>query len=451
MRISNALIALLVFVLSLVSLVWQARSPYISLWDEMYHLSYVQYVFEGPLIPAPLQEMGSWSRYIFSCAEVYPNGFVTSLQCGTILPLEAFPEAGRNSAAHWTPIYYFLTATLMVPILGALDLFQWNSGDYWLAARIATATLWSLGCVALYLIVGKIYKSKVSGASVALLASSLPFVFYNGSFVTPYALAPLTAAVIFIVAFQLSAVSTKATSFINVVLLLGLVALSVWALPQNFLLVAILGLSLQVTHFARARAIDCEERGSSIWKVQNFLMPSLFLLSGIFGYGLYNRWNVFQQGRSFPHPNLPSGSFTEPLDNTFSYIESFQFFFWYGWPKSLYSWPFLDSTELAIGAFWGMISSVGIIYALFLRNQRPFIFSTAVSLLLIAPLTGIFYDITLPFGPPTRYFLPIALLGLTFIGIFQKIPMLRNIIFGLCVVTYFGSFALVPFQDIHAM
>lgn len=428
-------------------MVWHATSPYISLWDEMYHFSYVQYAFNWD-IPVPLDQMGSWSRYVFSCAEVYPNGFVTSLHCGEILPLESFPEAGRNSSAHWPPVYYYFVALLMRPVLWLMSEGGFHSGDFWLAARVSTAMIWALGCSALFVGTRKIFKTNCGALSVALVCSALPGFFYSGSFVTPYALTPLVVGVQLVTANLIFENYGNKVRF-PIIAMIGVTALSVWALPQSMLTFVTLSLGLCISSGINFRT-HINYSGDVISKFVTATKQNiLYVLSGGIGYYSYIRWTEFQQSRSLPQPILPDGSFTSLEDNTFGAFESFKFFIWYAWPKSVYSWQFMEFKELVICAIWAAIATCFIFLALFHRSKLEFPFTIAIAFLICAPFFGLLYDRLLPFGPPMRYFLPEAILGLCFIAMAGQFRRTRNLVMLVTLVTYFISLSLPAFQNLH--
>jgi hypothetical protein len=438
------LIAVVIFFASLVSMVWHTQSPYISLWDEMYHLSYVQYAFSGR-IPVPLDAMGSWSRYVFSCVEVYPNGFVTALKCGQILPLEAFPEAGRNSSAHWTPVYYFFTALLMKPILWILSEVNFHPGDFWLAARIGTSVLWSIGCTSVFVVTRKVFRTTTGAISVSLLLCSLPFVFYNGSFVTPYSLAPVVVGIQLATAHILvSRVDTYSKTLKAIAL--SATTFSVWALPQSITVILILSFAIVIYEFLDGSEHVPDKWMSTSHVLHKFRSALALLAVGLLGYVSYSRWTLFQQSRSLPQPVLPEGAFTQLKDNTFSNLDSFQFFFFYAWPKSIFKWEFLDFNEMIIGITWAVIATLGIFSALFQKNQSRFVRFIAIAFIAAAPFVGLTYDLILPFGPPMRYFLPVAILGLTFVASLSNRLIERNAILWLSIATYGISFTLPAFQ-----
>ncbi len=105
-------IFIVVLVVVAIPLLIRTRESQIAPWDELYHLSYVQYVYEGS-IPKPGDALNTWSREVFSCRPVYPFGVMTFVPCGEIGEPLNYPEGGTNTAGYWPPIYYGVVALLV--------------------------------------------------------------------------------------------------------------------------------------------------------------------------------------------------------------------------------------------------------------------------------------------------------------------------------------------------
>ena len=130
-------VALAVFLVDMTVLVRRALTSDVSLWDEGYHLSYLQYA-HGWHVPRPGEEMNTWARELYTCNPVPPFGGVSTIPCGGDGPDGLYPDNGRNSAAGWPPIYYFVVANLMRPLL-AFGVEPVTSG------RLVSASIWAAG------------------------------------------------------------------------------------------------------------------------------------------------------------------------------------------------------------------------------------------------------------------------------------------------------------------
>jgi hypothetical protein len=190
----------------------------VSPWDELYHLAYVQYMYNFK-IPQPGDELLSWSKYAFSCFPVHPFGFTTALNCGAEGPPEAFPELGRNVAAIWPPLHYGMSSIWM-RVFGASDetsLF---------AARSFSAIAWSFGAgLFCYALISRNKLSKESAISISLLAAIFPMGIFQSVFVTPYCLALGLVSILYLFATSPKLMSTR--GLVNLVIVATLSILTI--------------------------------------------------------------------------------------------------------------------------------------------------------------------------------------------------------------------------------
>jgi hypothetical protein len=177
------LVAAVVFTVTLVVLVRRALTSDVSLWDEGYHLSYVQYARDW-ILPRLGDEMNTWGTDLYTCRPVPPFGLVTSLECGADGPNSMLPDKGLNTAANWPPIYYLLAANLMRPLL-SLGL------EPLAAARLVSAGIWALGAALLGMLVLAQSSSRILGISAGVIAGLLPATWGMSAFVTPHSSALL--------------------------------------------------------------------------------------------------------------------------------------------------------------------------------------------------------------------------------------------------------------------
>ena len=173
------------FTISLVVSFSRATMPFISQWDELYHLSYLQYVSQG-VIPAFGFPMNDWAKTAFSCYPVSLLGISTDVPCGELGAGARYPTGGTNTAAIWPPVYYILAALFMAPIK-----FLFGVSDNLFAARFATSIIWAAGTSLLSLFVFKKSRSFLLGLTFALLTTSLSLFGQSASFVSPHSTVPL--------------------------------------------------------------------------------------------------------------------------------------------------------------------------------------------------------------------------------------------------------------------
>lgn len=180
---SSVRIFVVVLIVVAIPLLIRTREPQIAPWDELYHLSYVQYMYEGS-IPKPGDALNTWSREVFSCRPVYPFGVMTFVPCGEIGEPLNYPEGGTNTAGYWPPIYYGVVALLV-------RLQSLVMSDPFIAARQATAMIWAFGVATVAVGARRLGASIGSLTLIAAVLSSLPAAYFHSAFVTPHASGPL--------------------------------------------------------------------------------------------------------------------------------------------------------------------------------------------------------------------------------------------------------------------
>ena len=174
----------------------------VSPWDELYHLAYVQYMYNFK-VPQIGDELLSWSKYAFSCFPVHPFGMTTSISCGAGGAPESFPELGRNVAAGWPPIYYLLASiwTRLFPVNEANSLF---------IVRGFSVFAWSLGAgLFCYALISRNKISKETAVAISLLIAILPMGLFQSVFVTPHCLTLIWVSAIYLFATSPQSMSPK--------------------------------------------------------------------------------------------------------------------------------------------------------------------------------------------------------------------------------------------------
>jgi GNAT superfamily N-acetyltransferase len=175
-------VLLLVAAADLAILVRRALVDVVSPFDEGYHLSYVQYAYNGS-VPRIGDPMLRWSEEAYSCFLTFPFGQVTGVPCEVDGSSDQYPELGTNTSAGWPPGYYFVVAQLLrvlMPLTG-LDPLH--------AARLGSALLWTAGCVLLAFLVARETRSAALAVATGVLGAATPMAWAIGSYVTPHSAA----------------------------------------------------------------------------------------------------------------------------------------------------------------------------------------------------------------------------------------------------------------------
>lgn len=174
----------------------------VSPWDELYHLAYVQYLYNF-VLPQRGDEILSWSKYAFSCFPVHPYGMTAAVPCGAEAPAQAFPELGRNVAAVWPPIYYALSSIWM-RILGA------NPENALFIGRSFSSLVWGLGAgLFCYALIARNKLRRQSAVFLSLAIALLPLGLFQGLFVTPHSMSLLLTSLIYLSATSPAPLNSK--------------------------------------------------------------------------------------------------------------------------------------------------------------------------------------------------------------------------------------------------
>jgi hypothetical protein len=296
-------ISLAVFIFLFFLYLLKVNTAYISPWDEMYHLSYIQYVFNWHL-PVIGDTLNTWSQAGFNCRDVFPYGRTTPYSCGQfITDIVNYPEAGKNTAAIWPPVYYFVAAIWQ-------HFFLHFIADPILSARIFSAFIWSLGFAFLTWESYSFHRKNLTMFILSILAlGTFSASVYQAVFITPYSTLPMliygflkiinrvqsqsyinTAFFIKIALFQFIAVLT--VPHIIPCLIITLVAILIYAdtSKRNFLLTfAVFSTSILITltwqFLQKARATDLQDYQSLVDPARTVL-ASLSRIGSVFPQGI---------------------------------------------------------------------------------------------------------------------------------------------------------------------
>jgi hypothetical protein len=174
----------------------------VSPWDELYHLAYVQYLYNF-VLPQRGDEILSWSKYAFSCFPVHPYGMTTAVPCGAEAPAQAFPEMGRNVAAVWPPIYYALSSIWM-------RIFGVNPENALFIGRSFSSLVWGLGAgLFCYALITRNQLKSQAAVPLSLVIALLPLGLFQGLFVTPHSMSLLLASLLYLSATSPAPVNEK--------------------------------------------------------------------------------------------------------------------------------------------------------------------------------------------------------------------------------------------------
>jgi hypothetical protein len=409
-----------VFVVDLALLLGRAFAADISPFDEGYHLSYVQYMYQWSL-PRLGDTMGSWSEQMYACHPTYPFGQVTAVPCGVDGPSGAYPEGGANTAAAWPPIYYLVVSVLVRPLiaLGAEPLY---------AARAISCLLWAAGSVLVAHAVMAHRGGIALGVSAGIMATTMPAAWALGSYVTPHSTAMLIgASVIYLLAW-----ASRSRRPVGIVAALTAIASMgiILTLPHAILALGIASVA--------AVALACSESH------QRVRLMSFAVTASLVGVATYFAWGVVNQARARgAGPSQP----VSPAEGVLvAARDNWNLF----WPRGLHEIQFLNGPEAQLATLiaYGSIALVG--YWLLSESavvQR----GVALGLVLAAPILSVGFAYVLNFPLPTRY----GASGWAFALFLMALPsasgVVRGVIVGLTVVTAtvavmsFGHFMiLVP-------
>ena len=441
---------ILFFVVSAVLSISRSDMPFISQWDELYHLSYVQYASQG-IAPANGFPLNDWSKEAFSCYPVSLLGMTTDVPCGEIGAGARYPTGGTNTAAIWPPVYYFLTALLMAPIKLMLGVT-----DNLFAARYATTLIWAAGTALLSTIVLSRSKSLLLSGTFALLATSLSLFGQSASFVSPHSTVPLLLAIGLLLAFRLERQinnfssegnwgDLRFTQWLKGLLSWGLpiflfgflLALTV---PHAFPILLVMGIYIFV---------GVVEKYWAKIPFVSFLTLGIGTLFALSAGGFFLATRIWEWQRNFRGVSFPSDVNTAASDvtATSAYPDIFQqllALWWDFWPMGL-SNPWLQgAVAIFIENVWVFLLASLLVVALATLGLSNWLSRIALGVVVAAPIASNLAFSSLQFVIPERYGLAIVLLGLFGLANDRFTRLFRTIIFFGAFATYVISFLYSP-------
>jgi hypothetical protein len=294
----------------------------VSPWDELYHLAYVQYMYNFK-IPQPGDELLSWSKYAFSCFPVHPFGFTTTLNCGAGGSPDAFPELGRNVAAIWPPLHYAMSSIWM-------RIFGTSDESSLFTARSFSAFAWSIGAgLFCYALISRNKLSKETAIAISLLVAIFPMGIFQSVFVTPYCLALVLVSTLY-----LFATSPQLMSGRGLVKVIAVSTLSILTIPHILPVILIFTLRILYGYWTEN-------------KVKSKVMLFRIICTSFVPVAAIAFWQIFQESRRlefetaiqpstpFSIDQIPRGLFTFIPHS----IDGYQF---------MNQWQFLISYVLSI-------------------------------------------------------------------------------------------------------
>ena len=421
---STAVLVGLIFLLSFSSMGQKAASVYISPYDEMYHMSYIQYVYEGH-IPKQGDPMNTWSREGFSCKPVYPGGIYTGIPCGQVGPPDHYPEGGTNSAIGWPPVYYSTVALLLkLPLMVSFHPI--------LFARVITAFLWSSGVALIALCGIRRKQNKFAILAVSLVISSLPFAYFHGSFISPHSMIPLLVGGILLLDIEREKRNWGLRSSFFALLIFGVV--SALTVPQFSPIVGVIAFAWIVNNWK-------SDSGS----LGRYLIAGTSILAAAGSTFVTHRiWAVIQSSRATAWPsdvNVAAGQVVieTPWTRT-SIMESIWRFF----PHTIDQYQFLGPTEYFFSQSWSFILLAATGAVLFGSiTHFKYLASALVGL-------GVIYSVyveKVAVAPvPPRYGLSLVILGFALIpsALKSRADSVGILVLASCTYLYF--FSLMPFS-----
>jgi len=439
---------LIFFLISTVLSFSRSDMPFTSQWDEMYHLSYVQYASEG-VIPAWGYPLNDWGKTAFSCYPVSIFGMTTPVPCNEIGPGSSYPTGGTNTAAVWPPVYYFLTASLM----SLIKLF-FGITDNLFAARYATGLIWAVGTAFLSLIVRVKSKSFVSGLTFSLLATSLSLFGQSASFVSPHSTVPLLLALGIFFAFRLEKqfenlsqnwktigpwlrILSMVRGSWPIILFGALLSLTV---PHTFPILIALGVYVFVGVLFRYR-----QSFSRIIGFGALTASALGTAAGLF-YVANRIWGWQNTIRTVPFPDdvNPASADVTASATYPDLIQQLIALWWDFWPLGL-SNPWLQgAAAIFIENLWVFFLGALILTALATLGVGHWLFRLSLGLVVTAPIASNLAFSTLQFVIPERYGMAIVLLGLFGLANENLTRFFRGVLLAGAIATYLISFFYSP-------
>jgi len=423
------------FLSTLVPLFLRSRVSLISPYDELYHLSYIQYAYEWS-VPRPGNPLNTWSREIFDCFPVHPWGKVTGNECGVPGPISSYPEGGGSTAANWPPVYYFTIAFLLRP----LSLF-FSSPLF--AARFAGVVIWSLGTQCLITQTSRIFIKQNKNVfqqqpnfgnwkirlAISMLFGVLPLAYQHASFVSPYAFAPLAAAIALAAIRANQRHSTLAVTSGAIALMLP------HALPI-ILASALTSMTLGQHSLPRSHA---DRQTISIFRTVGQYSRQLVFCAAFFI--AYRVWTFIQFSirSSVWDENINQNAMTQYDKLSFN-IATAQSRFWSFVPEGFWTHQFQDQLEHFYSYSWGLVALIclGVSLSSSPLNKR---FGTLILIFSIG--YSIFLASQLDFNIPSRYGLVVLVTWITF-ALVQVGSRIQTVIFLAAVATYIQLFSHYP-------
>jgi hypothetical protein len=412
-----------VFLLSFSSLAQKSMSENISPWDEMYHLSYIQYVYDGHL-PRPGDALNTWAREGFSCKPVYPFGATTDVPCGQIAEPFRYPEGGTNSATGWPPIFYSTVAMMLkIPMLFASHPIAYS--------RVFTAFLWSVGVALIAYVSLKRNLRKSAVLAVSLIISSLPFAFFHASFITPHAMIPLLLG-------------------------LGLLADQLreqnnWAFRKSALILFAYALiaSLTVPHFSPIVVIigsiwiiDEIRRGGTNFRNQ-WRKTLLFVLASFSTFISYKFWGFIQNRRTISWDNSVNASAGQTVIDVPWTQSAIMESIWRFIPHSVDRYQFIGPIESFLSESWGYFLLAGL--GALVCGLAGHIRNSAIGLLIVGIGYSLYMQRVAVAPVPPRYGISLVLFGFALIPNVLKSRAVSYAVLTLAAGTYLLCLNLTPF------
>lgn len=453
----NLLGFLLFFLLSATLSFTRADNPYVSQWDELYHLSYVQYVTQGT-IPANGYPMNDWSKSSFSCYPVSLIGMTTDVPCGELGAGSRYPTGGTNTAALWPPVYYILTAVIMIPVTFLLGI---DGGLF--AARYATGIIWALGVSLLSLIILRKSRSFVLGATFSLLSTSLSLFGQSASFVSPHSTVPLLLALGLMLSFwlerQINVFRDKGLS--GAFSASGLIgAGSLWILvagsfgllvgltvPHSFPLLLVIGVFI---FLGVVGSNNLRFTSKVNWGFTTIVVSGLSLIGFLLAYRFWG-WQLALRSVDYP-ADVNTAAMDIGVQGSYpSLVQQILNLWWEFWPQGL-SNPWLQGTiAIFVENFWIFVLPALIITALATLGIQHWLTRISLGLVIAAPIASNLAFSTLQIALPERYGLVIVLLGLFGLANENFGKVFRVVLFVAAVATYILSFFYNPLPFAEAV
>jgi hypothetical protein len=445
------------FLLSAILSISRADVPFTSQWDEMYHLSYVQYVSEG-VIPAIGYPMNDWAKIAFSCYPVSSLGIMTFVPCGEVGPGALYPTGGTNSASVWPPIYYIIIAILMAPIKLLFGLT-----DNLLAARYATALIWAIGSSLLSFFIYRKSKSFMLGATFAMLSTALSLFGQSASFVSPHSLVPLLlfggVSIAVWLDRELKTVSTDYSirnlkpmpilkrGLLWLTPIVGYGSVLAFSVPHAFPILIAMAIFVAI-------GVLFHNRDNLPGLVVKLTTLGIFFALAVVAFMTtrdFWSWQRSSRAVDWPSDVNPGAADVDALS---SYPDMFQqaLSLWGDfWPNGLQN-PWLQGTIAVVNeSFWIFLLPTLIFASIATLGLSHWLSRMSIALVATAPVASNLAFLQLQFVIPERYGLSIVLLGLFGLANDKIQKFFRIFIFAAATATYIISYLYSPLPVIEAV